>query len=49
MEKDILSFDIATKYKCFKCKEIVSIEGKFNDSLEEKQMCKLCTMFQADG
>ena len=49
IKEDTLSFDIATKFKCFKCKEIVSIEDKFNDSLEEEHMGKLCTMFQAYG
>ena len=49
IKEDTLCFDIATKFKCFKCKEIVSIKDKFNDSLEEEHMCKLCTMFQAYG
>ena len=32
-----------------KDKEIVSIDDKFNDDLQEDQMCKLCTMTQAYG
>ena len=43
------SFDRSTKFKCFKCKEIVSLHDKFNDDIQEDQMCKLCTMFQAYG
>ena len=43
------SFDRSTKFKCFKCKEIVSLDDKFNDDIQEDQMCKLCTMFQAYG
>ena len=46
-EKD--NVDVTTKFKCFKCKNIVSIEDKFNDTLEKDQMCKLCTMIQAYG
>ena len=46
-EKD--NVDVSTKFKCFKCKDIVSIEDKFNDTLEKDQMCKLCTMIQAYG
>ena len=34
LKKDILSFDIALKYKCFKCKEIVSIKDKFNADVQ---------------
>ena len=30
-----------------KCKNIVSIDDKFNDDLKEDQMCNLCTMFAA--
>ena len=43
------SFDISTKFKCFKCREIVSLDDKFNNDIQEDQMCKLCTMFQAYG
>ena len=43
------NFDISTHFKCFKCKEIVSIDDKFNDDLQKDQMCKLCTMTQAYG
>ena len=43
------NFDSSSKFKCFNCKEIVSLDDKFNDDLEEDQMCKLCTMFQAYG
>lgn len=35
------TFDKTTKFKCFKCKDIVSLEDKFNDDLKEDQMCKL--------
>ena len=44
IKEDTLCFGIATKFKFFKCKEIVSIKDKFNDSLEEEQMCKLCRL-----
>ena len=43
------NFDSSSKFKCFNCKEIVSLDDKFNDDLKEDQMCKLCTMFQAYG
>ena len=43
------NFDKSTTFRCFKCKDIVSLEDKFNDDLEENQMCKLCTMFEAYG
>ena len=46
-EKD--SFDLSTKFKCFKCKEVVLIDDKFNEVLEEDQLCKLCTMIKAYG
>ena len=46
-EKD--NVDVSTKFKSFKCKNIVSIEDKFNNTLEKDQMCKLCTMIQAYG
>ena len=45
--KDIIN--ILTQFKCFKCKEIVSLTDKFNDDLQEEQMCKLCTMTEAYG
>ena len=32
------TFDKTTKFKCFKCKDIVSLEDKFNDDLKEDQM-----------
>ena len=35
------------QFKCVKCKNIVSLDDKFNDDLKEDQMCKLCTMFAA--
>ena len=35
IEEHNLTFDIARKYQCFNCKEIVSIEDKFNDNHEE--------------
>ena len=38
------NFDQSTKFRCFKCKDIVLLEDKFNYDLEEDQMCKLCTM-----
>ena len=41
------TFDKTTKFKCFQCKDIVSLEDKFNDDLKEDQMCKLCTMTEA--
>ena len=40
------NFDKSTKFRCFKCKDIVSLEHKFND---EDHMCKLCTMIAAYG
>ena len=49
MSKGQDSFDSSAKFKCFKCKEIVSLDDKFNDDLKEEQMCKVCTMFQAYG
>ena len=39
----------STYFKCFQCKDIVSINDKFNDDLQNNQMCKLCTMTQAYG
>ena len=44
-----VNFDSSSKFKCFNCKEIVSLDDKFNDSLKEDQMFKICTMFQAYG
>ena len=38
------NFDQSTEFRCFKCKDIVLLEDKFNCDLEEDQMCKLCTM-----
>ena len=43
------SFDGLSKFKCFKTKEIVSLDDKFNDDTQEDQMCKLCTMLPAHG
>ena len=43
------NFDSPSQFKCFHCKEIVSLDDKFNDDLKEDQMCKLCTIFQAYG
>ena len=43
------NFNTSTNFKCFKCKEIVSINDKLNDDLQVDQMCKLCTMTQAYG
>ena len=43
------NFNTSTNFKCFKFKEIVSIDDKFNDDLQEDQMCKLYTMTQAYG
>ena len=50
-EEDIPEDNIntSTHFKCFQCKEIFSIEDKFNDDLQNNQMCKLCTMTQAYG
>ena len=31
----------STHFKCLKCKDIFSINDKFNDDLKENQMCKL--------
>ena len=50
--KEQVNFDSSKKFECnscFECKEIVSLEDKFNDDLKEDQMCKLCTMFEAYG
>ena len=43
------NINTSTYFKCFQCKEIVSINDKFNDDLQNNQMCKLCTMTQAYG
>ena len=43
------NLDITTKFRCYKCKNIVPLDDKFNESLEEDQMCKQCTMLQAYG
>ena len=43
------TFDKTTKFKCVKCKDIGSLEDKFNDKLKEDQMLKLCTMTEAYG
>ena len=43
------NINTSTHFKCFQCKEIVSIDDKFNDDLQNNQMCKLCTMTQAYG
>ena len=40
------NFDKSTKFRCFKCQDIVSLKNKFND---EDHMCKLCTMTAAYG
>ena len=29
------NFDSSSKFKCFNCKEIVSLDDKFNDDLKE--------------
>ena len=44
-----VNIDLLTQIKCFKCKEIVALNNKFNDDIQEKQMCKLCTMTEAYG
>ena len=49
ISEDKDSFDTSTKFKCFKCNEIVSLDDKFKDDLQVHQMCKLCTMTQAYG
>ena len=41
------TIDKNIQFKCVKCKNIVSLDDKFNDDLKEDQMCKLCTMFAA--
>ena len=41
------NFDESMKFRCFKCKDIVSLKDKLNDDLVENQMCKLCTMTEA--
>ena len=43
------NIDISTHFMCFRCKDIVSLNDKFNDDLMENQMCKLCTMTEAYG
>ena len=52
-EEDISEYkeniDLSIKFRCYKCKEIVPINDKFNDDLQENQMCKLCTMTEAYG
>ena len=40
------NFDKSTKFRCFNCTDIVSLENKFKD---EDHMCKLCTMTAAYG
>ena len=49
ISEEMDNFDITTKFRCYKCKNIVQLDDKFNESLEEDQMCKLCTMLQAYG
>ena len=34
------NINTSTHFKCSKCKELVSIDDKFNDDLQEDQMCK---------
>ena len=38
------NFDKSTKFKCYECKEVVSLHDKFSEDVKENQMCKLCTM-----
>ena len=49
ISEEMDNIDITTKFRCFKCKKIVPLDDKFNDSLEDDHMCKLCTMLQAYG
>ena len=37
-------FDKSTKFRCYECKEVVSLHDKFNEDVKENQMCELCTM-----
>ena len=39
----------STKFNCAECKEIVSINDKFNEDLKGNQMFKLCTMTSEYG
>ena len=41
--------DVLTQFKCFKCREVFSLNNKFNDDLQDEQMCKLCTLIEAYG
>ena len=41
------NIDKHIQFKCVKCKNIVPLHDKFNDDLNEDQMCKLCAMFAA--
>ena len=41
------NIDHSIQFKCHKCKQIVSLNDKFNDDLQKEQMCKLCTMTEA--
>ena len=43
------NIDKLSQFKCFKCRNIVSLNDKFNGDLKKDQMCKLCTMFAAYG
>ena len=42
-------FDWSSKFKCYKCKEVVSLDNKFNDDLKEEQMCNICKIISAYG
>ena len=41
------NIDKLIQFKCVKCKNIVSLDYKFNCDLKKDQMYKLCTMFAA--
>ena len=42
-------FDGSSKFKCYKCKEVVSLDNMFNDDLKEEQKCNICKIISAYG
>ena len=43
ISESVEHMDKSRKFKCAECKEIVSLDDKFNEDLKDNQMCKLCT------
>ena len=44
-----VDFDGSSKFKCYKCKEVVSLDNMFNDDLKEEQKCNICKIISAYG